>query len=39
MSADDERLSKGVEVAQRLFGQLANGANLPGDFRPEETRE
>ena len=33
MSADDERLSKGVEVAQRLFGQLAGGASLPEDFR------
>lgn len=30
---DDERSSKGAEVAQRLFGTLLSRASLPEDFR------
>lgn len=33
MSADDERFTKGLVVAQRLFGNTPGGASLPDDFR------
>jgi 4-carboxymuconolactone decarboxylase len=33
MSADDDRFSKGLAIAQRLFGPLLGGLRLPDNFR------